>query len=165
MFEGDWMGREAPLLLKHWQVGGQIRTQKGGGRFLLEACGRGAETWGRLLASTPSCLYCVAGARSLRWCYKELYFGLFQLESSLNPFRLSPLPTVLPVCSQGGLSEARVTSSCPPPLHPDRVLVLLFAACSPARRRAKSTQHILTKSVRKISLSLSLFCCWFFFYF
>lgn len=55
--------------------------------------------------------------------------------------------------------------SCLPPLHPDRVPVLLFAACSPARRRAKSTQHILTKSVRKISLSLPVVWCFVLFFF
>lgn len=51
-FEGDWMEREAHFLVKLWQVGGQIKTQKGG-RFLLEAYGRGTETWGRLVALCP----------------------------------------------------------------------------------------------------------------
>ncbi|XP_056189645.1 vexin isoform X1 [Falco biarmicus] len=52
-----------------------------------------------------------------------------------------------PLCNLTGILEAYVTSSCPSPLHADRVPVLLFTACSPARRRAKNTQHILTKSV------------------
>uniref|UniRef100_A0A8B9BQN1 Vexin n=1 Tax=Anser brachyrhynchus TaxID=132585 RepID=A0A8B9BQN1_9AVES len=37
--------------------------------------------------------------------------------------------------------------------------VISSKSCSPARRRAKSTQHILTKSVRKISLPLFFFVC------
>lgn len=66
MFEGDWMEGEAHFLLKHWQVGGQIKTQEGKGWFLLEACGRGAEIWGRLLPCAHRCLYCIARAWSLR---------------------------------------------------------------------------------------------------
>lgn len=48
MFEGVWMEREAHFLLKHWQVGGQIKTQEEAW-FFLEACGRAPETWGTLL--------------------------------------------------------------------------------------------------------------------
>uniref|UniRef100_A0A663E8E3 Vexin n=4 Tax=Accipitrinae TaxID=8955 RepID=A0A663E8E3_AQUCH len=40
--------------------------------------------------------------------------------------------------------------------------VISSKSCSPARRRAKTTQHILTKSVRKTSLSLPLFIFFFF---
>ncbi|TFK11388.1 zona pellucida-binding protein 2 [Platysternon megacephalum] len=47
--------------------------------------------------------------------------------------------------------KLKTTLHCPPQLHADRVSVILFAACSPARRKAKSTQHILTKRVVAVS--------------
>lgn len=93
-----WLdGKRSSFSSETSQVGGQIKTQDGEGQFLLEAYGRSAETWGRLLPCAHGFLYCTAKAWSLRWHEKRLSFRLFQLESSLNPLFFPPLHTHL-VC-------------------------------------------------------------------